>query len=139
LVARLRFPKLVNDDPASFERTRAIAAKELQASFAILEQRLADREWLYEDWSIVDAYQPWCWFRAIGSGMDGSDFPRCAEHAQRCERRPSVARALEREASAYSQLLSSGSLGVKLRPHQVGRAPHPATRATVRARGGYVG
>jgi glutathione S-transferase len=129
LVARLRFPKLVNDDPASFERTRAMAAKELRASFAILERRLADREWLYADWSIVDGYLLWCWFRAAGSGMDGSEFPRCAEHAQRCERRPSVARALDREESEYAQLLSSGSVSVKLPPHQVGRAPHIATQA----------
>lgn len=128
LVARLRFPKLVNDDPASFERTRAMAAKELHASFAIPEQRLADREWLYGDWSIVDGYLLWCWFRAVGSGMDGSAFPRCAEHAERCERRPSVARALDREESEYEQLLSSGRLGVTLPPHQVGRAPAPATR-----------
>ena len=126
LVARLRFPKLVNDDPASFERTRAMAAHELRASFAILEQRLADREWLYDDWSVVDGYLLWCWFRAVGSGMDGSDFRRCADHAQRCERRPSVARVLDREESEYAQLLSSGSLGVRLPPHQVGRAPVPA-------------
>jgi glutathione S-transferase len=126
LVARLRFPKLVNDDPASFERTRSMAAAGLRASFAILEQRLADREWLYGDWSIVDGYMLWCWFRASGSGMDGSDFPRCADHAQRCEGRPSVARALDREESEYAQLLSPGSLGVRLPPHQVGRAPGPA-------------
>lgn len=44
---------------------------------------MSDREWLYGDWSIVDGYLLWLWFRAVGSGMDGSDFPRCADHAQR--------------------------------------------------------
>jgi glutathione S-transferase len=125
LVSRLRFPMFANDDPASFDRTRAIAAHGLARCFAILEERLSDREWLYRNWSIVDGYLLWLWFRALGSGMDGSHFPRCADHAQRCEQRPSVTRALEREESAYASLLASGTLRESLPPHPVGRAPAP--------------
>jgi glutathione S-transferase len=127
LVARLRFPMMVNDDPASFDRTRAVAAEGLRRCFAILEGRLSDREWLYGDWSIVDGYLLWLWFRAVGSGMDGSGFPRCADHAERSEQRPSVTRVLEREESAYASLLASGTLREKLPPHQVGRAPVSVT------------
>jgi glutathione S-transferase len=123
LVSRLRFPMFVNDDPSSFDRTRAMAAHGLARCFAILEERLSDREWLYGDWSIVDGYLLWFWFRAVGSGMDGAHLPRCADHAQRCEQRPSVTRALEREETAYASLLASGALRETLPPHQVGRAP----------------
>jgi glutathione S-transferase len=123
LIARLRFPMTANDDPSTFDRTRAMAAHGLARCFAILEERLSDREWLYGNWSIVDGYLLWLWFRAVGSGMDGSHFPRCADHAQRCEQRPSVTRALDREESAFASVLASGTLRETLPPHQVGRAP----------------
>jgi glutathione S-transferase len=123
LVARLRFPMTANDDPASFDQTRAMAAQGLARCFTILEERLSDRKWLYGEWSIVDGYLLWLWFRAVGSGMDGSQFQRCADHARRCEHRPSVTRALEREESAYASLLASGTLRETLPPYQVGRAP----------------
>jgi glutathione S-transferase len=131
LVSRLRFPVFINDVTESFDRTRAIAAERLQACFAILEQRLTDREWLYDDWSVVDGYLLWLWFRAVGSGMDGSSFPRCADHARRCEQRPSVVRALDREESAYQRLLASGELGIAMPPYQVGRAPVAAGAGSV--------
>ena len=44
------------------------------------------------------------WFRAVGSGMDGSLFPRCAAHADRCEERPSVASVLAREEAELARL-----------------------------------
>jgi glutathione S-transferase len=122
LITRLRFPTFSNDDSACLDRTREMAGEGLRACFALLEERLADRDWLYDDWSIMDGYLLWLWFRAVGSGMDGSLFPRCAAHAKRCERRASVARALEREEDEYARLLASGTLGVMLPPNQVGRA-----------------
>jgi glutathione S-transferase len=131
LVSRLRFPVFTNDLPQSFARTRTIAAERLLECFAILEQRLADREWLYGAWSVLDGYLLWLWFRGVGSGMDGSSFPRCADHASRCERRPSVARALDHEETAYERLLASGALGMTMPPHQVGRAPVTAGAGSV--------
>jgi glutathione S-transferase len=123
LAARLRFPMSVNDDPASFERTRRVAADGLHRCFEILEHRLSGRDWLYGDWSILDAYLQWLWFRAVGSGMDGTLFARCADHARSCEQRPSVRRALHREESEYAHLLASDTSLLKLPPHQVGCAP----------------
>ncbi len=97
LITRARLPVRVSDDASSHERIRAIALRQLLEAFAIVEERPADRPWLYGTWSIVDAYLFWLWFRATGSGMDGSSFPRCADHAARIVERPSVARALARE------------------------------------------
>jgi glutathione S-transferase len=122
-ITRLRYPRRYCDLPGSEERTRALAASMLRDCFEIAEQRLADRDWLFDDWSVVDAYLLWTWFRAVGSGMDGAGLVRCADHAQRCEARPSVARALAREESTFAEMLAGGASRDAFPPHQVGRAP----------------
>jgi glutathione S-transferase len=122
-ITRLRFPLRFCDTPGSAESTRAHAAATLRGCFEIVEQRLADREWLYERWSVVDAYLLWVWFRAVGSGMDASGLARCASHAAACEARPSVARALDREEAAYLQMLADGEFPPDHPPHQAGRVP----------------
>jgi glutathione S-transferase len=96
-ITRARFPASTGASAESLAAVRAHAVEQLAAAFTLIEGRLADREWLLGDWSIVDAYLFWLWFRATGSGMDASAFPRCAGLAARIVERPSVARALERE------------------------------------------
>lgn len=122
-ITRARYPQRFCDAAGSAERTRALAADALRSCFEVAEERLADRPWLFGDWSVVDAYLLWAWFRAIGSGMDGRGLDRCAAHAARCELWPSVARALDREESTYAEMLTTGALTTKLPPHQVGRTP----------------
>lgn len=121
-ITRLRYPLRCCDMPGSEERTRALAAATLRGCFELAEQRLDDREWLSETWSVVDAYLLWAWFRAVGSGMDSRGLARCAAHAQRCERRPSVSRALDREEATYAEMLATGVLPAGRPPNQVGRA-----------------
>jgi glutathione S-transferase len=113
----------INDDPASFARTRELATQRLRRCFEAVEAELRDREWLFGTWSALDGYLLWLWFRAVGAGFDGSRFPRCAELAQRCELRPSVARALDREEAEYERLLSANALPATLPPYQAGRVP----------------
>ena len=122
-ITRLRYPLRFCDAPGSADRTRALAAEALRGCFKVAEERLADREWLYDKWSVIDAYLLWAWFRAVGSGMDPRGLARCAAHAARCELRPSVARALDLEESTYAEMLAAGALPVELPPHQVGRTP----------------
>jgi glutathione S-transferase len=122
-VARQRFPRMFSDDEASLERIRAIARNELEKGFEILERRLEDREWLLEQWSIVDVYMLWLWFRAVGSGMHPAPFPRCADHALRTEQRPSVARVLDREEIEFARFAERGTVPPTIPPHQVGRTP----------------
>ncbi|MDQ6841201.1 MAG: glutathione S-transferase family protein, partial [Actinomycetota bacterium] len=120
---RQRFPSAFSDDESSFDRIRAFARQELEKSFSILEDRLSDRPWLFEEWSIVDAYMLWLWFRAIGSGMDGTPFPRCADHARRTEGRPSVAKVLDREEAEFTRFEASGTVPAAIPSYQVGRTP----------------
>jgi len=122
-ITRMRYPLRFCDVPGSEDRTRVLAAHALRGCFEVVESRIADREWLYDDWSVVDAYLLWAWFRAVGSGMDARGLERCAFHASRCEERPSVARALDQEESTYAEMVTSGTLGIELPPNQVGRTP----------------
>jgi glutathione S-transferase len=122
-ITRMRYPRRFCDAPGSEDRTRALAADALRACFEVVEERLSNRPWLFEEWSIVDVYLLWAWFRAIGSGMDGRNLPRCAAHALRCERWPSVSRALDREEATYAEMIATGVLAAELPPHQVGRTP----------------
>ena len=72
----------------------------------------------------------WLWFRATGSGMDGTPFPRCAEHARRNEARPAVARVLDREELEFSRFVEAGAVPDDIPPHQVGRAPDVSAQRT---------
>jgi glutathione S-transferase len=130
-VGRLRFPaNATADGPEAYDGIRAASRAELEKGFEILERRLADREWLFGDWSIVDGYMLWLWFRATGSGMDGTPFPRCGEHAMRNEQRPAVARVLDREELDFSRFVEAGSVPEDIPPHQVGRAPDASVQRT---------
>jgi glutathione S-transferase len=121
-VGRLRFPARAGDGDG-IDGIRAVARRDLEKGFAILERRLGDREWLFGDWSIVDGYMLWLWFRATGSGMDGTPFPRCRDHALRNEQRPAVARVLDREEREFARFVDEGTVPADLPAHQVGRAP----------------
>ena len=71
-VARHRFPGrfTTSEDPAEWQGIRLHARKELAAAFSILEERLQTRDWLFGDWSVIDVYMLYLWWRAVGSGMD---------------------------------------------------------------------
>ncbi|MGD0197900.1 MAG: glutathione S-transferase family protein [Solirubrobacteraceae bacterium] len=122
-ITLLRFPRNFCSVPEAFESIRDTARRALQQSFSILEARLADRDWLLEQWSIVDAYMLWLWFRATGSGLDGREFGRCQDHAARCEQRSTVARVLDLEERLYPQLVVEGLIPEGLPEYQVGRSP----------------
>jgi glutathione S-transferase len=128
MITRLRLPRLFSDNAEAFDGIRAVARRQLEDAFAILERRLTDQPWLYGGWSIVDAYMLWLWFRATGSGMDGSPFPRCADHCRRTEQRPSVVRALDREEREMERIVAIHGTPEWMPPYRVGRAP--ATDAT---------
>lgn len=122
-VARQRNPQSVSGDESSWEGIRLSARRVLDAGFTILEERLADTEWLFGDWSIVDAYMFWLWFRAVGSGMDPAPFQRCVDHARRVEARPSVATVLDREEAEFARFDRQGDVPAGLPSYQVGRLP----------------
>ena len=85
----------------------------MAVQFTFVERRLSESEWWYgSDWSIMDAYLNWCWFRVTGAGFDPTPFPRFATHAARIAERPSVQRALRREQADGDTLEAEGLLFV---------------------------
>lgn len=123
-ITRQRIPSLFVDEPAAFDSVRVKARAQLEEIFGILELRLEGRNWLFGDrWRIVDAYFLWIWFRATGSGMDGNPYPNCIDAARRCQERPSVAAALDREELEFARLQEAGRIPEYIPAYQAGRAP----------------
>jgi glutathione S-transferase len=126
-ITPLRFPRRFCDLEQAWPSVRAAARAELERAFTIVELRLAGRDWILNDWSLADVHLLWLWFRATGSGMDGSQFPRCIAHAARCEARPSVAFVLDREEEEFARLQAAGLAPPHVPDFQVGRAPRYST------------
>jgi glutathione S-transferase len=123
-ITRSRFPMFTSDLPESFDAIRRIACDDLRRSFALLEERLADgRTWLFGTWTILDAYLLWLWFRAVGSGLTGAEFPLVDALARRCQERPSVTRILDREADTFAALQRAGHAIPGAPPLQAGWLP----------------
>ena len=77
--------------------------------FALIEARLEESPWWYgEQWSAMDAYLYWIFWRVEGAGYDVGRFPRFCDHKAHMESRPAVQRALAREAAADAILEQEG-------------------------------
>ena len=98
-VTRLVLPQVISDEPAAAPRIKAMAAVGLGKQLDILETMLSDQEWVLGQWSVADAYAFWVWTRLQGAPMDFSARSRLADHARRMQERPSVQRALAKEAA----------------------------------------
>jgi len=120
IVTRMRFPQFFCDVPGTRERVREMAIGAMKDNFGILEDLLRSQTWMLGEWSIIDAYIYWIWFRATGSGFDGASYPGLADHARRMEQRPSVQRMLARDSDAETELEADGlavdASGVALPP-----------------------
>jgi len=105
IITRIRLPQMFCDHADGRERLRELAKQAMAPNFAIIEQRLERGGWALGEWSMLDAYYYWVWYRTcVGSDFDARPYPHYAAHAQRVEQRPSVQRALAREQAAMAQL-----------------------------------
>lgn len=79
--------------------------------FLLIDKQLENQQWWYKDqWSAMDAYLYWCFWRVQGAGYHVSNFPHFSDHAQRMEQRPAVQRAIARDEEATRTLESEGLL-----------------------------
>jgi glutathione S-transferase len=109
LVTRFVMSPMISTDPADAPRIRAKAAEALAAQLAPLEKRLAEQPWMLgQDWSIIDAYLAWIWFRITGVGFDQAAYPDLQDHYSRAAQRPSAQAALSREETAQTELKARG-------------------------------
>ena len=113
IVTRLRLPRFFCDVEPGEGRVFEMAETAMRLNFAIIEERLTSNKWWYGDqWSILDAYLNWVWFRVSGTKFDIADFPNFARHDREIAERPSVSRALDIGKRIYDDLDSRG-LAVK--------------------------
>ncbi|MXO60991.1 glutathione S-transferase family protein [Altererythrobacter salegens] len=111
IVTRFVIPQMMtaNADGAPHIREQARAMMEFQ--LAPVAARLAASEWYFgTEWSVLDAYIAWIWFRLTGSGFDADSFPSIRDHYARAMARPSAQAALTREAEAEKELDARGLL-----------------------------
>jgi glutathione S-transferase len=120
-IFRSRFPIGTTTALECHDSIRETALDNLRDCFRQLEERLGDREWLFDSWTIVDAYMLWLWYRAVGSGLTAKEFPRVDGCARRCQQRPSAVTTLDREAETLATLEAQGMQG--LPPLQAGWLP----------------
>lgn len=108
IVTRIRMPHFFAAESAA----KSIWEKGCQAMdeyFGLINKRLEANQWWYDDeWSIVDAYLYWIFWRCEGANYAVDRFPQFKDHAARVESRPATQRALEREAALQAQLESEG-------------------------------
>ena len=111
LVTRIAMPiKFIADAAESFETVRPAGVEAMKPVMAMIDARLAEGPWWYGDrWSVVDGYLFWVWWRITGVGFPGDEFPNIVDHAARMSERPSVVRAMAREAANVEILQAEGN------------------------------
>ena len=114
IVTRIRIPTFFAETPEAQASVYRLALEAMIQGLALAERRLQDRAWWYgAEWSLMDAYLNWVWFRITGAGFDPAPFPALSDHDRRMAARPAVQRALELEANLQAQLEAEG---VSFRP-----------------------
>lgn len=109
LVTRIRMPQFLCDLDGAPMRVRELAVEAMAFQLRGIEASLGGQPWvLGEEWSLLDAYLFWVWFRITGAGFAEEPFPNIAAHHARMQRRPSVERALAREEAAIEDLEKAG-------------------------------
>lgn len=110
IVTRIRMPHFfAGKDAAQSVWEKGCAA--MAEFFALINDQLADQRWWYGDqWSAMDAYLYWIFWRVDGADFDVTPYPSFKAHAARMENRPAVQRALQKENEATEQLKTEGLL-----------------------------
>lgn len=109
IVTRIAFPQIMIDHAEGAVALRAKALEMMAFQLNRFEARLQNEPWLAgQQWSVLDAYLHWVWFRITGAGFDAAPFPNISAHYARTLERAAVKRALAREAEAVQDLESRG-------------------------------
>lgn len=95
-------PQRYCDIPGSEESVRRCAQKMLHENFRIAEDRLDQKEWFFDHFTITDVYFFWCFRRAKQFAIDVSAYSNCNAHFDRVTHRTSVQKLLAFEAAALA-------------------------------------
>lgn len=109
IVTRIRIP-IFFAEPESAKKVWMMGCAAMDEYFQLIENRLAVGPWWYGDqWSAMDAYLFWVFWRVEGAQYNVSRFPRFVDHAKRMDELPSVNRAIQIEEEAIVTLKAEGN------------------------------
>jgi glutathione S-transferase len=109
IVTRIRLPAFFAGTENALT-VKQSAERSMDEYFQVVEDRLAVGPWWYDaQWSVMDGYLYWVFWRVEGAGYDVTRFPRFLAHARAMEGRPAVQRALAREDAVQAALEAEGS------------------------------
>jgi glutathione S-transferase len=109
IVTRIRMAPFVAGPPNA-KAVYDAACQAMDPNFAMIEARLATRTWWYGEWSVMDAYLNWVFFRVAGARYDTSRFPAFTRHDAMMQDRPAYQRAMVREKASEADLTARGLL-----------------------------
>lgn len=101
-LSRLNSTTRFCDMPGAEESVKRLAVEEVKKGFHVADDIIgesvkAGREWVFGNWTAVDAYLFWVWRRFSLFGIAIPPNPNYDAHGQRMLERPSVKRAFELE------------------------------------------
>ena len=109
LVTRIRMPQFFCDIEGAPARVSQMGSDAIAQQLAPYEQTLSQQEWLGdEEWSALDAYLHWVWFRITGAGFSDHLFPAISRHFQKTLEIPEFQRAIAHENTAQAWLEENG-------------------------------
>lgn len=109
LVTRFVLPQMMLCSADTAPDIREKAEEALLQQLHPIDAQLGARPWLLGDnWTILDEYLAWIWFRITGAGFGHGTFPAIATHYQRAGERPSAKAALAHEDRALAELQERG-------------------------------
>ncbi len=110
IVTRIRMPQFF----AGAEAMQAVWEKGCESMdeyFHMINKRLQEKQWWYGDeWSAMDAYLYWVFWRVAGANYDTDRFSAFTRHFEAMEQRPSVQKVIAKEAEMQATLKAEGLL-----------------------------
>jgi len=98
-VTRIAMPSKFAKSEDAIAEVKQAAIEEVRQYAQLINDRYSRGSWWYGDqWSIMDAYIFWAWTRMVGEGFPEQEYTHVVELCQRIQERPSVQRAMQREA-----------------------------------------
>ena len=108
IVTRIRIPQFFAPEQVAGHVWKT-GCDAMAPNFEMIERRLSEGRWWYgAEWSTMDAYLNWVFWRVEGADFDVDPYPNFKLHAERMLERPAVQRAMQRETDAAAILEAEG-------------------------------
>ena len=101
IVTRLCRSQFFSNIPGGPESVYAMSEPAMHLNFRLIEERLSRNRWWYGDqWSMMDVYLNWIWYRVTSTPFDVSPYGHYAAHGRELSGRPAMQRAERRGEEA---------------------------------------